>query len=145
MAAAARKRRAVWESRDELVETYRRRPTFERWRSDILRLYADHGTRRRVDGRFELKCSPEVEAQVYENSASLGLWDVLPEIRCPTLVLRGELTDEYLAMIAVGTAQRIPGARSSVVERAGHLAPMEQPERTAQETLGFLEAAGNGR
>jgi pimeloyl-ACP methyl ester carboxylesterase len=144
MAASARKRRSVWESREEMVESYRKRPTFERWLPEALALYAEHGTVAGEDGQMELKCSPETEAQVYEQSASLELWDVLPDIRCPTLVMRGELTDAYLAMIAEGTMQRIRGARSAVIKGAGHLAPMERPEAVAEAVLGFL-GDGNGK
>ena len=56
LAEGARKRRLVWRDAEEIVETYRTRPAFARWREDVLRLYADHGTFRREDGQVELKC-----------------------------------------------------------------------------------------
>jgi pimeloyl-ACP methyl ester carboxylesterase len=104
MADGARKRRKVWSSTEEMVAAYHTRPTFEHWRDDVLRLYAEEGTFRREDGQIELKCPSEVEAQVFENSASLDIWDVLPRVDCPTLVMKGERTEGFLSMVATGTA-----------------------------------------
>ena len=138
MADGARKRRKVWSSTEEMVASYRTRPTFEHWRDDVLRLYAEEGTFRREDGQIELKCPTEVEAQVFENSASLDIWDVLPRVDCPTLVMKGERTEGFLSMVATGTAQRMPNARLAMVASAGHLSPMERPEAVADAILEFL-------
>ena len=138
LVSAARRRRMVWGSREELVESYRDRPPFSRWREDVLRLYAKEGTFQREDGQFQLKCPGEIEAQIYENSASLDVWEALPRIACPTLLLRGELTDAYLTAIAEGASQRIPDACLAVIEGAGHLAPMERPDAVADDIAGFL-------
>jgi len=138
MADGARKRRQVWASQEEMVAAYRRRSTFEHWREDVLRLYAQEGTFRREDGQIELKCPGEIEAQVFENSASLNIWDVLPRVDCPTLVMKGERTEGFLSMVATGAAGRMPNARLVTVPNAGHLAPMEQPEDVAAEIIRFL-------
>jgi pimeloyl-ACP methyl ester carboxylesterase len=138
MADGARKRRQVWGSTEEMVAAYRSRPTFEHWRDDVLRLYAEEGTYPREDGQIALKCPGEIEAQVFENSASLNIWDVLPRVDCPTLVMKGERTEGFLAAVATGTAGRMPNARLLTVPNAGHLAPMECPEAVAGEILAFL-------
>jgi pimeloyl-ACP methyl ester carboxylesterase len=141
MSEAARRRRTVWSSRGEIVDAYRQRPAFAGWRQDVLALYAEHGAFQREDGQFELKCPAEVEAQVFDNSTSLDTWDLLPGIACPTLLMRGETTDPYLAMMLDGAARAIPGARTATVPAAGHLSPMEQPQAVAEIILEFLEAA----
>jgi pimeloyl-ACP methyl ester carboxylesterase len=138
LAEGARRRRAVWPTRKELVETYRQRRAFASWRPEALDLYAEHGTFQREDGQFELKCPGEIEAAVFDNSTSLDLWEELPDIRCPTLILRGETTDPYLAMIAEGAAKQVPDVRLGVIPAAGHLAPMEQPEAVATTISEFL-------
>ena len=138
MADGARKRRQVWSSPEELIAAYRTRPTFEHWREDVLRLYAQEATFRREDGQIELKCPGEIEAQVFENSASLNIWDVLPRVDCPTLVMKGERTEGFLSMVATAAAARMPHARLATVPNAGHLAPMEQPEDVAAEIIRFL-------
>lgn len=138
MAAAARKRRHVFGSAEEMLAQYRSRPTFAKWRDDVLSLYVEHGTERRDDGSLELKCSGEVEGAMFAQSGSLALWDLLPKIETPVLVMHGETTEGFLSMVAAQVAARVKDGRLQIAERAGHLAPMEQPEFVAEAVLGFL-------
>ena len=141
LASGAAKRRMVWDSREELMAAYRQRRTFAGWREDVLRLFAEHGAFRREDGRIELKCPGEIEAELYRNSLSPDTWDLLPRVRCPTLVIRGENTEPLLALVAEGVARRIPGARLATIAGGSHFVPMERPEAIAAEALAFLEEA----
>ena len=138
MAEDARRRRQVWPSADAMFEAYRDRPTFARWRPEVLRLYAEFGTFRREDGQVQLKCSGDVEARMFENSVSLNIWDVLPDIQCPALIIKGRHTDAFLGQIVEEVAAHIPGARHLTIEDAGHLVPMEQPERLSAVIEQFL-------
>jgi pimeloyl-ACP methyl ester carboxylesterase len=66
---------------------------------------------------------------------------LLPRIACPTLVVVGGADrvtplDEARAM-----AVRIPGAEMRVLDRAGHLPPLEAPARLASELRRFLADA----
>ena len=140
-ARLAAKRRMVWDSREELITAYRQRRTFAGWRKDVLRLFAEHGTFEREDGRIELKCPGEIEAELYRNSLSPDTWDLLPHVGCPTLVIRGENTEPMLALVAEGVARRIPGARLATIAGGSHFVPMERPEAIAAEALAFLEGA----
>ncbi len=142
LSSGAAKRRMVWPSQEALISSYRKRPTFADWRDDVLSLSAEHGTFRREDGQFELKCPGKIEAQLYENNLSLDTWNLLPDIRCPALVLRGEHTVQPLALAAQGVAQRIPDARLITMPGVGHLAPMERPEAVAGEILQFVGREG---
>jgi lipase len=137
LAEAARKRRLVWRNAEEIVETYRSRPAFARWREEVLRLYAEHGTFRREDGQIELKCSGEIEAEVFDHSRSLDTWDRLPEITCPTLLMHGALTPEPFPSLMAQLARLIPDARLETVTNAGHLAPMQRPEALTEAILTF--------
>jgi len=139
LASGAAKRRMVWDSREELMTAYRQRRTFVGWREDVLRLFAEHGTFRRADGRIELKCPGEIEAELYRNSLSPDTWDLLPRVHCPTLVIRGEKTEPMLALVAEGVARRIPGARLATIAGGSHFVPMERPDVIAAEALAFLE------
>jgi len=141
LASGAAKRRMVWDSREELMTAYRQRRAFAGWRKDVLRLFAEHGTFEREDGRFELKCPGEIEAELYRNSLSPDTWDLLPRVRCPTLVIRGENTEPLLALVAEGVTRRIPGARLATIAGGSHFVPMERPEAIAVEALAFLEGA----
>lgn len=66
---------------------------------------------------------------------------LLSGITVPTLVVHGAEDEVAPPAIARAMAARIPGARYLEVGRAGHLAPLEQPEgvtRALQEFLGEL-------
>jgi pimeloyl-ACP methyl ester carboxylesterase len=139
LVAGAARRRMVWPSPEELIRSYRARPTFANWKEDVLRLYAEHGTFQREDGQFELKCPGKIEAELYRNSLSRDTWDLLPDVRCPTLVLRGEHTDHLLAVTSERVAGHIPDAGLVTIAGAGHFAPMERPESVSAEITAFLE------
>lgn len=67
--------------------------------------------------------------------------ELLSGITVPTLVVHGAEDEVAPPAIARAMAARIPGARYLEVGRAGHLAPLEQPEgvtRALQEFLGEL-------
>jgi pimeloyl-ACP methyl ester carboxylesterase len=131
----------VWSNADEIVEAYRSRPAFERWQEGVLRLYAEDGTFRREDGRIELKCPGEVEAAFFDHSRSLDTWDRLPDIRCPALLMWGELTPEPFPSLMAQIAERIANAMTATIPGAGHLAPMERPDTVTATVLSFLEEA----
>jgi len=63
----------------------------------------------------------------------------LGRIGAPTLVVWG--SDDRLLPLPYGQAYAdgIPGARLVVIDRCGHLPPIEQPERFADVVLAFLE------
>ena len=67
MAEAARRRRAVFESRPEVLYRYAARSPFNRILAGFLAAYVDNGFAEEPDGRVRLKCPPEVEAMVFEN------------------------------------------------------------------------------
>lgn len=66
------------------------------------------------------------------------LWDVLPRIEVPVLVVAGE-DDHRYAAIAERTAAAIgPNARTALVPGAGHSAHLEQPDRAVDLVVGWL-------
>jgi pimeloyl-ACP methyl ester carboxylesterase len=138
LAEGARRRRTIWDSADQIIESYRSKPTFERWRPDVLRLYAEHGTFQREDGLVELKCPAEVEAQMFDNDASLDVWQMLPNVAAPTLVIRGDLTEPHLASISESVSNLVQDAKFTTLEAAGHMSPMEKPEAIVEEVREFL-------
>jgi len=62
----------------------------------------------------------------------------LENIRVPTLVIAGDEDTVYPPALAREVARRIPGARLVMVEGAGHLVNLEQPERFNQLVLEFI-------
>ena len=74
-----------------------------------------------------------LEASVAQDRAS-----PLEDIRAPTLVVAGSEDSVYPLPIARDMARRIPGAELAVIEGAGHLVNLEQPERFNDIVLAFL-------
>ena len=137
MAEGARKRRAVWPSSDALFESYRSRPPFETWREDVLRLYADEGTRERADGQVELKCAPEDEAQLFEAVTRIDPWAMASELRSPTLILWG--AESHLKDSVRAHAQKaFPKAQTLDVPESTHFLPQERPDEVVRHIEEFL-------
>ena len=59
--------------------------------------------------------------------AQPSLWDRLPEIRTPALLMAGALDEKFTA-IAQQMAAALPTARLAIVPAAGHTVHLEQPE-----------------
>lgn len=65
-------------------------------------------------------------------------WSFLPEIRHETLVVCGDDDPLVPVVNAKMIAERIPRARLSVIERAGHLLLWDEPERVAPQIGQFI-------
>ena len=81
--------------------------------------------RRVADGGFELNFDPAI-AESFRLAIAGGdidLWPVYERIRCPTLLVRGELSDLLSRETAQAMAERGPRPRVIEVPRVGH-APM---------------------
>ena len=65
------------------------------------------------------------------------LWDELPRLRVPTLLLAGE-GDAKFSEIARQMAERIPDARLRLLPRCGHSPHLETPARFAEAIAGFF-------
>lgn len=138
LADAARKRRAVWPSRAAVLRAYRSRDTFRTWREDVLRLYVDEGMRPRRDGQVELKCPPEIEAQVFDATRYLDPWPMLREMACPALVIWGHESHLPGSGLARQVEEAIPQVRTVLVPDASHFLPQEHPDQVGRITEEFL-------
>jgi pimeloyl-ACP methyl ester carboxylesterase len=125
LAEGARRRRNIWESPDEFEARLRSRPAFARWRPEFITAYAQHGLRRRADGRYELKCAPELEATVFEEATRNDPWPAIARLTVPSILLRA--TGGVGPTPALDAASRIPHCREIPVA-ASHFIPMEAPE-----------------
>jgi 3-oxoadipate enol-lactonase len=72
-----------------------------------------------------------------EASRAHDVWEELPSIAAPTLVLHGSEDQVMPLPNARLLADRIPGATLEVFDGAGHLFFHEQPQRTAESVAAF--------
>ena len=128
IAAQARRRTAIWPSRDTARAAWADKPTFARWRSRAFDLYLAEGFRDRADGTVELKCSPNVEATIFASSGDLDIYALAPNVHVPVLLVRaarGNLPLQAFDHLAA----LLPNC-TSIAPDIGHLMPLEEPERT---------------
>jgi pimeloyl-ACP methyl ester carboxylesterase len=115
---------------------------------------AEHGVRKREDGRYELKMdvalrdfgraqlSPE-EAARREQETTDRLWKACETVPCPTLVVRGAASDILSADIADKMADDVlPAGSLAVIGRASHSVMTDNPTEFGQALNAF--ALGEG-
>lgn len=71
------------------------------------------------------------------------LRNYLGGIAVPTLVVVGDQDRATSPDLVRSTAQSIPGARFEVIERSGHIPPIEQPEALGRLFQSFLDEVGH--
>jgi pimeloyl-ACP methyl ester carboxylesterase len=87
---------------------------------------------------FELQLAAPDAPEPQEPLRSLAQ---LSGVRAPALVAAGEHEMPDFLLAAQSLARALPSARSTVIEGAGHLAPLEQPLAFRELLLDFLAAA----
>jgi pimeloyl-ACP methyl ester carboxylesterase len=140
LARSARKRRNVWNSRDEAYESYASKPPLNVMTAQSLRAYVDYGFRDNGDGTVVLKCRPEVEARVYAMGPNHGAWQVLPDIDAEVVVACGERSTSIDPALATRIAERLPRGRVEVFAGLGHFGPEEDPDACARSINAFRRA-----
>ena len=75
-------------------------------------------------------------------AAQPALFDELPKVRVPVLLVAGEL-DVRFVELAHGLARRLPRAEVCVIPDAGHAAHLERPEAFARVVRDFLRRAAS--
>jgi 2-succinyl-6-hydroxy-2,4-cyclohexadiene-1-carboxylate synthase len=109
---------------EEVVERWERQPVFAT-QSDELR------ARQRAD---RLGHDPRQLALLLRSAgqgATPPVWDRLHELRCPVLLVAGELDERYVEA-AQRMAALISDARVAIVPGAGHAPQLEQPGLVAE-------------
>ena len=66
--------------------------------------------------------------------------ELLPQIKCPTLVLAGEEDAMIPSEEMKAMKEKLPVSRFEVIPKAGHLANLEQPEAFDKAVINFLKA-----
>jgi len=92
-------------------------------------------------GRAQLaEASPQVAANDYAACDAFDVIDRLGQIVAPTLVIGGTADQMTPLKYAMFLAEKIPGARLAMIESAGHMVMLEQPEQVARHVGEFLAA-----
>ncbi|HTH17753.1 MAG TPA: alpha/beta hydrolase [Magnetospirillum sp.] len=126
-------------------------PTIERFEAFLRVAYAPFGkltdsewrnlaetsVRRRDSGTFSAHYDPAVMRVFAETAGAMDMWELYDNIRCPTLVLRGETSDLLAPLVAEAMTKRGPKALLISVDGCGH-APMLNTADQIAVLKGFL-------
>ncbi|MEV8539617.1 alpha/beta hydrolase [Streptomyces sp. NPDC051572] len=131
MARGAAARRPAFASRAEALANYARKAPMSQFQAASLLAYVEHGFAERPHGGgVELKCRPEVEARVFEQTHQHDTARQLRDVRCPTVIVKGALTDRLQQASADAVADAL-GAEVVELDGMDHFGPLAQPERFA--------------
>jgi pimeloyl-ACP methyl ester carboxylesterase len=138
----AQNRRRIFNNQEAVFKAYRQKKIFRYISDENLNIMIS-GMLKSVDGNgYELAYSPEWEVQIYYSgvSSDADLWEELPEINIPILIIRGSETNTFFPQTARRVKKRLPSVKVVTLEKSTHLVPLEKPGEVAEKILDFLEA-----
>lgn len=143
LARNAAKRRDRFASREEAVAAFTGRGVFKSFTPEMIEDYVADGLIEDPRGGFRLACRPKFEAATYGAQRN-DPWGALRRVTDPLVLLRAEKNSTISEAPAARFAAAKPDARIATVEGAGHMLPMERPDRAraAIETAALLAKAG---
>jgi pimeloyl-ACP methyl ester carboxylesterase len=137
--AGARRRRAVFPSREAAIEHYGSKPPLQAFDPQVLEDYVRDGFGDDPEG-VRLKCAPEHEARTFETGALHDTWDHLGDIATPVLVIAGVVTGHGPAAGAAPIVEQLPNGRLLRRPDLDHFGPMTHPELMAGFVVDAVEA-----
>ncbi|MBI5944610.1 MAG: alpha/beta hydrolase [Chloroflexi bacterium] len=130
--ASARRRRRTFDDLDSVFRGYRNRNIFKYMSDENLKIYIEGITKAKPDGGYELIYSPEWESHIYLTGLrDFDLWRELPNLKVPTLIIRGAETDTFLEKNANLVKKKNPKIQIETLEKSTHLLPLERPREVA--------------
>ena len=136
LAVAARKRRRIWTSPQEMSESLTGRGAFTHWPKEAVESYVRYGLNPTDRlGEWELACHPEVEAWCFEYAPTVDPWPEMAKADQPTLILRAGETHGHGSPTGQNAADVFPNAFEEVVEDSDHFIPMRRPDAVAETML----------
>ena len=139
IAARAAKRNPTWPDQETIFQTYQSKSMFKKWHHGFLEGYIEDGTHKTKDGGIRLSCEPAWEARCF-SAYPPDLWNHIPKIKQPVLVLYGDKSDTFLAPAAKRFQAKVPHARMHCFKDTSHFVPMERPHETAEAIGEFVES-----
>lgn len=137
----AKKRRAKFENLEMIFRAYRQKEIFRYINDENLRIMIIGMTKPESSKGYELTFSPAWEVQIYYTgvSSDMDLWEALPKIKLPILIIRGAETNTFLPITASRIKSLRPETKIETLQKATHLVPLEQPKKVSEVIMDFLE------
>jgi pimeloyl-ACP methyl ester carboxylesterase len=137
--SGALKRRQTFDDLETVFRGYRSRDVFKYMSDEDLRNYIE-GITRKVNNHYELVSSPEWESRIYlTGMLDFDIWRELPNLKIPTLFIRGAETDTFREDAAKLVKRKQPKAWVETLDQSTHLLPLERPREVFEITQSFLK------
>jgi pimeloyl-ACP methyl ester carboxylesterase len=133
------KRKNDWADWREMYDRLKDKGAYGLWRPEVLEDYCRHGVLPKEDGRFELACPPIVESSIYLGNTSTDVYEKIPAVDIPVVVLRARVRDpDAHAVMDFSTsptwpevASHFPDGTDVYLPELTHFIPMQNPELVA--------------
>jgi len=137
----ARRRRAVFETREAANERLSSRPPFSTFDPRALAGYLEGGLVEEKDGSVRLACLPEDEAAIYEEAISFELLSALGSVICPVTIAFGADGGVISRAGASLISSRLPTAKIDELSGLDHFGPMVAPSEVARSIIHDFDTA----
>jgi len=128
-----------WASVDELLAKIK--TDYTRTAEPVLRAFAEHGSKRRADGRIVWKRDPAI----LKGFVATKLWETIREIKAPIVYILGGASDIVPPETQEELKKALPQARIVTMPGLGHYPSDEKPDEfVAIVEEFFAQHAGSG-
>jgi lipase len=139
------KRKNDWADWQEMYERFKGRGSFAVWNDEVLKDYCRYGVLPKPGGGYELACPPLVEASVYLGNTSTDVYDVIPDVKIPVVVLRApgrdpsdhDKMDFSKSPTWAGVAEQFAQGQDVYLPQLTHFMPMQDPQLVARYIAGI--------
>jgi pimeloyl-ACP methyl ester carboxylesterase len=147
------RRRNDWANWREMYDRLKDRGSYGLWEPAVLEDYCRYGLLPADNGRYELACPPLVEASIYLGNTSTDVYEKIPRVDIPVLVLRARVRDpDAHGVMDFSTsptwpevAAQFPRGEDVYLPEYTHFIPMQNPRLVADYIADrSLEAPGSG-
>jgi len=144
LARGALNRRDRFESREAAAAAFAGRGVFKSFPAEMIEDYVGDGLVEDGKGGFRLACRPKFEAATY-CAQRHDPWEALRRVSDPMVLLRAERNSTISEAAVHRVAAIKADARIATVEGAGHMLPMERPDRARAAVESAALMARQGR
>lgn len=135
LAARARRRRQVFESREAALARFLNKAPFDRFDPFASAAYADYGLVELTGGGVRLGCRGETEARTYEAVGAAPTFDRLPQVSSPVTLVCGSEHPDIGPDSLRAMAARLPSTQLETLDGLSHFGPLEKPNQVAASVL----------
>jgi len=131
----AMRRRRTFPSRPDALVNYREKPPLSSMVPEALWNYVEYGFRDAMgddsEPCVELCCAPRYEAEIFMGGRDNGVWELLPEIETPCIVVGGVVLERQPSSNTESIADHLPNGKYVLAADQTHFGPFSHPAELA--------------